>query len=102
MQGDLISRSALIETIEQDIKMTERFMEKLANLYKVNSKEYACLNAQLNALKTFKGIVEQKPTAYSVEKVVAELNDYYEERLVIVTPQARERVEEIVRNGGKE
>lgn len=119
MQNDLISRSDLIETIEQDIKTTERFMEKLANLYKINSKEYACLNAQLNTLKSYKGIVEDKPCAYNVEKVVAELEEevsFYEEgcrfNLENNDLKSCERATEhkicylraidIVRNGGKE
>lgn len=109
MQGDLISRSALIETIEQDIKMTERFMEKLANLYKVNSKEYACLNAQLNTLKSFKGIVEQKTTAYDVEKVLAQMDKKNSTAIECLGEQngqgfirVMKLAKQIVRNGGKE
>lgn len=67
--SDLISRNDLIETIEQDIKMTERFMERTAS----PCQEYSCLNAQLNTLKSYKAIIEDKPCAYDVEKVVAEL-----------------------------
>lgn len=68
--SDLISRNDLIETIEQDIKMTERFMERTAS----PCQEYSCLNAQLNTLKSYKAIIEDKPCAYDVEKVVAELD----------------------------
>ena len=100
--SDLISRSELIETLEQDIKMTERFMERTAT----TCKEYSCLNAQLNTLKSCKSIVEDKPCAYDVEKVVSELrlkSDYESidsdyGGYIIETDNAIE----IVRNGGKE
>ena len=91
MQGDLISRSALLEAIDK--------MDK-GSLY-------------LPLL--FKDMVKRQPTAYDVEKVVAELEEKtcellhmdketfrkYEEHKHIVKLTLHE-VESIVRNGGKE
>lgn len=88
MQGDLISRQALLEYM--------RTTEISQYIDELNNGNY---NYSSTPLYDF---VKDIPCAYDVEKVVAELNDYYEEKLVIVTPQARERVEDIVRNGGKE
>ena len=68
--GDLISRSALIENIDNDIKMTEQFMNS-----EMDTKRYSQLFTQLNTLKSYKGIIEEMPTAYDVEKVVAELEE---------------------------
>ena len=99
--SDLISRSALIETIEQDIKMTERFMERTAS----PCQEYSCLNAQLNTLKSYKAIVEDKPCSYNVEKVVAELEkqrDLARLNFMGYTMSNWDRAIDIVRNGGKE
>jgi hypothetical protein len=100
--GDLISRSALIETIEQDIKMTERFMERTAS----PCQEYSCLNAQLNTLKSFKAIVEDKPCAYDVEKVVAELeeekNSTYERCVKGMFDALFKDMVKKISNGGKE
>lgn len=101
MQNDLISRSALIETIEQDIKMTEKFMERVS----MPCQEYSCLNAQLNTLKSYKAIVEDKPCAYDVEKVVTELEESLQgakDSKDLSKYSAYQQAIAIVRNGGKE
>lgn len=88
MQGDLISRSALIEKFK-DI---------------LNEKQHNSI-FRIFLLETIE-IVEKQPTAYDVEKVIAELNeeeialeDNYGDYVLCVPTRI---AEQIVRNGGKE
>ena len=75
----LVDADALIEMIDQDIMMTENFINKIGIPSEKALKHYAELVSQLNTLKSYKGIIQQQPTAYDVEKVVAELE--YEAKL---------------------
>ena len=107
--SDLISRSALIEMLDKDIKMTEKFINEIGTPSEKTLKHYAELASQLNTIKSYKGIIEAQPTAYDVEKVVAELeelqndvknywdDDYYKGKAL-----AYEDAIEIVRKGGVE
>ena len=97
MQNDLISRSALIEDIDTQLKEivdTDGITEDVILLISICEK--------------FKNIVERIPIAYDVEKVVAELEEVKEKasvKNIIVSSYARgmmNRVIYIVRNGGKE
>lgn len=73
----LIDADALIEMIEKDIQMTEKFMSNFdfANPSEMASKKYASLFSQLNTLKSYKSIINEQPIAFSKEKVVAELEE---------------------------
>ena len=71
--SDLISRSALIERLEHDIKLTERYIRQ--DEQRNFSSDYISLNAQLNTRLSIKKTVEDMPTAYNVEKVVNTLRD---------------------------
>lgn len=73
--GRLIDADALIEMINNDISMTERFMNKVTNPLEMVSRNYISLASQLNTLKSFRAIIDEEPTAYDVEKVVAELEE---------------------------
>ena len=70
--SDLISRSALIELIQKDIEKTASFM----NTAKKYDGSFDKLYGQLNTLRNYKSIISDIPTAYDVEKVVAELPTY--------------------------
>ena len=84
MQKDLISRSALIKAIKENL----------------------CMGEVTKHL--FIDFVEDQPTAYNVEKVVAELEeyieydtfDYHKEEPLI--NMSFEKLEDIICNGGKE
>lgn len=67
----LIDADSLIELIEKDIQMTEKFMSNFdfANPSEMASKKYASLFSQLNTLKSYKSIIEEQPTAYDTEAV---------------------------------
>lgn len=67
--SDLISRSALIELIQKDIEKTASFM----NTAEKYDGSFEKLYGQLNTLENYKSIISDMPTAYDVEKVVAEL-----------------------------
>jgi hypothetical protein len=85
MQGDLISRSALIEMFKDKINRNTR--NSILRIF------------LLEAIK----IVENQPTAYDVEKVVAELEEASTMDDVDDAFYIREyKAIEIVRNGGKE
>ena len=99
--GDLISRSALIAAIIQhgkDVKCSEPILNELYQ----------------GAHKHIIDIVKIQPTAYSVEKVVAEIMILHyegfcpnEDTLECVLDKScsdcyRERINEIVRRGGVE
>ena len=47
-------------------------------------------------------IIDNQPTAYDVEKVVAEIEEYYEEAEQHRFASAISDIVEVVRNGGKE
>ena len=96
MQGDLISRSALIET----------FKDKISR----NTKNSILRIFLLEAIKT----VENQPTAYSVEEVEKQIKNRFENYLdeIIDNPEKLDKVDfllkqnkeicNLVRNGGKE
>ena len=65
MQGDLISRSALIEEIES-LTMQITGIRSGKGVLSECMKEYK---------KSILRIIEEQPTAYNVEKVVAELEE---------------------------
>lgn len=69
--SDLISRSALIELIQKDIEKTASFM----NTAEKYDGSFEKLYGQLNALKNYKSIISDMPTAYDISKVVAELEE---------------------------
>lgn len=104
--GDLISRSALIEMIDSDIDMTKRFMDKITNPLEMASRNYIALASQLNTLKSLREIIEEKPIAYDVEKVVVEIrrcsgNGYRDIDGDYVPPLIKtEKVIDIVKRGG--
>lgn len=74
--SDLISRSALLSKIDEDIKSTEKWMEKIES--DIHNKRYDILNSQLNTLKTYRLIIEEQPTAYDVDAVVKDIREYAE------------------------
>lgn len=67
----LIDADALIEWIQRDIEKTSIFM----NTAEKYDGSFEKLYGQLNALKNYKCIITDMPTAYSVGKVVAELEE---------------------------
>lgn len=69
--SDFISRSALIELIQKDIEKTASFM----NTAEKYDGSFDKLYGQLNTLRNYKSIISDIPTAYDVEKVVAELEE---------------------------
>lgn len=69
--SDLISRSALLSKIDEDIKSTKKWMEKIES--DIHNKRYDILNSQLNTLETYRLIIEEQPTAYNVDAVVEEV-----------------------------
>ena len=106
--SDLISRRALIERLEHEIKLTERYIRQ--DEQRNFSSDYISLNAQLNTRLSIKKIVEDMPTAYDLDKVVAILQywqDYfkhehelYNETVALARSVILARAIEIVRNGG--
>ena len=86
MQNDLISRSALIEQIKGFTNVCEGYFENHNLLMDV---------------------IEKQPTAYSVEKVVAEVDDF-EIRCCDCKESCNtegcliERIKNVISNGGKE
>jgi hypothetical protein len=72
----LINADVLIEMIDKDIKVTEKFINEIGLPDEKDLKHYAELVSQLNTLKSYKGIIQQQPTAYNVEKVVADLESF--------------------------
>ena len=93
MQGDLISRSALIEEIES-LTMQITGLRSGKGVLSECMKEYK---------KSILRIIDEQPTAYNVEKVMAELEERKNR-----PPELEYRhlnfadAIEIVRNGGKE
>ena len=83
MQNDLISRSTLIEELEKELG---------------KCKEVNFMSVWSKAMQ----IVENKPTAYSVEKVVAELEEKRRYAFNVVYKEAMTKAIDVVRNGGKE
>ena len=102
--SDLISRSALIEMIDNDIDMTKRFIDKITNPLEMASRNYIALSSQLNTLKSFRTIIAEQPTVYDVENVVAELEEMRDgfSKDSILAQGLSETAIDIVRNGGKE
>ena len=101
MQNDLISRSALIKQLDDDIKITEYFMGKNPK----DSEKYATLLNQSIVLRNYKAIIEDMPTAYDVEKVVEQIDGMFGVDPMYYGEDAKWAVDkaiEIVRNGGKE
>lgn len=95
--GDLISRSTLLNKIDEDIKSTEKWMKKIES--DIHNKRYDILNSQLNTLKTYRLIIEEQPTAYDVDGVIKGLEKYRN----FITIQARGFVQtaiNIVKDGG--
>lgn len=101
----LIDADALIELIDKDIKMTENFINEIGLPSEKTLKHYAELASQLNTLKSYKGIIQDQPTAYDIEKVVAELEDHEQYEMEYGNYHASSaygRAVEIVRKGGVE
>ena len=73
--SDLISRSALIEKLEHEIKLTESYIRQ--DEQRNFSSDYISLNAQLNTRLSIKKIVEDMPTAYELDKVLNRIRDYF-------------------------
>ena len=88
MQGDLISRSELIN------KMTEAYKKHYAG------------DVSASGFTIAMEMVRNQPTAYDVEKVIEEIEDIIEEPMLrpsdIVWNNAINMCLEVVRNGGKE
>lgn len=110
MQGDLISRSRVIENI------WDVFNSYANDSQRFDEYETKAIN---NAFKVLQKQIENQPTAYDVEKVVAELKDKAEEHRNIAFDMEAKGFSgiadkqyakqlacinaiEIVRNGGKE
>lgn len=87
MQGDLISKKTVLDFIKQEIKQDRPDDFKIRNIER---------------------FIKDLPTAYDVEKVVAELEeyieydafDYHKEDPLI--NMSFEKLEDIICNGGKE
>ena len=83
VNGDLISRSALMEALVKEVAKCDKAM--------VSPSFY---DAML--------IVDAQPTAYDVEKVVEELRKHHEEEMVTRNPIiSLDSAISIIRNGGK-
>lgn len=109
MQGDLISRKRVIETI------WDVFNSYANDSQRFDEYETEAIN---NAFTVLQKCIENQPTAYSVEKVVEEMNKLLNEELHSVLkplPDGTEYPEEayrllylntrlrgLIRNGGKE
>ena len=74
MSEDLISRKALIENLMQEIPLAEN-------------------------VHIFRDIIENQPTAFDMEKVIEELEDYLFEKYCV---EGDEKIAEIVEKGGIE
>lgn len=94
----LIDADKLLKIIENDIQMTQSWLDGCKSVHEIVS-----LNFKLNTIKTYQAIVEDMPTAYDVDKVVAQLEaldnaevDYYSSNDVI------DRIDavDIVKEGG--
>ena len=96
--SDLISRSALLEDMRKEL-------EKAANDESIT--EFECKVLMTSAL-ALKGFVERQPTAYDVEKVVADIKKSPTDDDGLIVKDGEEpmiwksKAIEIVRNGGKE
>ena len=91
----LIDADKLIKQLDDDIEITQRFLDR--GLDKGN----ICfeLIGQLNTLKSYRAIVEDKKTAYDVDKVLKKLKNEIEEIGLYEFIDA-DVVIEIVRKGG--
>lgn len=81
--GDLISRNTLTGVVKK---------------YAESTAEGSALNAFYEDMLR---VINEQPTAYDVEKVVAELEEAYNDH-GDTTEHYKEYVEKIIRNGGKE
>ena len=96
MQNDLISRKRVIENI------WDVFNSYANDSQRFDEYETEAIN---NAFTVLQKVVENQPTAYNVEKVVAELEQLEDKdtREVYMTQHiVLDEAIEIVRNGGKE
>lgn len=83
MSNDLISRSAVIKIIEDEIKLKSSYVEH---------------NTQIDIM--FK--VKEMPTAYDVDKVVEQMEEYVKESSNVDYNMAMIEAIEIVKSGGIE
>lgn len=64
----LIDANKLLKIIENDIQMTQSWLEGCKSVG-----EKVSLTVQLNTIKSYQAIVEDLPTAFDVDKVVEQL-----------------------------
>jgi acetyl-CoA carboxylase carboxyltransferase component len=93
MHGDLISRKRVIETI------WDVFNSYANDSQRFDEYETEAIN---NAFTVLQKCVENQQTAYSVEDVVEEIREYYDNVAELGGHFLPQVVTEIVRNGGKE
>ena len=94
----LIDADALIELIQKDIEKTASFM----NTAEKYDGSFEKLYGQLNTLRNYKSIISDLQTAYDIEKVVAELEEYKKQWLDADYLDGVDEIINIVRKGGVE
>ena len=121
MQNDLISRSALDSFFYSETSGTDEMIENAVMKYPEMEMEFSddCRALCNDIIKMCRNVIKTEPTAYSVEKVVAELqkraddNRICVDRLQGIEKKAKlcewkgraggfETAIRVVRNGGKE
>lgn len=89
MNGDLISRNALLKVIQED----KEFLQKGLS----NDSEYAYMSADSVIEK-----IKSMPTAYNMDKVVERMNEYEAQAYLEGWKRTIEEMLEIVKSGGIE